>query len=393
MNAPLKKDIEATAEPLKAGPKAKKRGGRRTALMIAVPLLLAGGGVYVWLTGGRYIDTDNAYVQQVKVSLSADVGGRVIEVDVHENQKVAAGDVLFRIDPEPYRIALEQAEAGLAAARANVEQLRVGYGTAQAKLDSADLALNLRQREYDRRKSSVDQGISATASLDDVALSLQTANSSVALAKQELAAATAALAGNPDIKTDDHPAVRTAIALRDNAQRNLEKTTVRAPAGGIVSQMASLNVGQFVATGSTIASLIKSTDTWIDANFKETQIEGLVAGLPVDIGVDAYPGLALHGTVDSIGAATGSQFALIPAQNATGNWVKVTQRITVRVKLDDNNQTEPARVAVGYERHRSRRYRQDHSRKDALIQQEGASTWLPAKPFQHPPLWWRTRVC
>ncbi|WP_456077338.1 HlyD family secretion protein [Devosia rhodophyticola] len=222
MNAPLKKDIEATAEPVDAAPPAKKRG-RRTALMIVVPLVLAGGGAYVWLTGGRYIDTDNAYVQQVKVSLSADVGGRVIEVDVRENQKVAAGDVLFQIDPEPYRIALEQAEAGLAAARANVEQLRVAYGTAQAKLDSARLALDLRQREFDRRKSSVDQGISATASLDDVALALQTAKSTLSLANQELAAATAALAGNPDIKTDDHPTVRTAIAQRDNAQRNLEK--------------------------------------------------------------------------------------------------------------------------------------------------------------------------
>lgn len=333
MNAPMKKDAVVTAEPVPAESKPKGRS-RRTVLMVAVPLLLAVGGGYAWLNGGRFVDTDNAYVQQVKVSLSADVGGRVIEVDVHENQEVAAGDVLFRIDPEPYRIALEQAEAGLAAARVNVEQLRVGYGTAQAKLDAANLTLTLRQTEYDRRKSSVDQGISATASMDDVALSLQGAQSTLALAKQELAAATAALAGNPNIATEDHPAVRNAIALRDNAQRNLEKSTVIAPASGVVSQMASLNVGQFVATGTTIASLIKSTDTWIDANFKETQIDGLKDGLPVEVGVDAYPGLKLHGTLDSIGAATGSQFSLIPAQNATGNWVKVTQRITVRIKLD-----------------------------------------------------------
>jgi membrane fusion protein (multidrug efflux system) len=313
----------------------KKSRVRRNVLMFGVPLLLAAGGGYFYLNGGRYVDTDNAYVQQVKVSLSADVAGRVTEVDVAENQQVAAGAVLFKIDPEPYRIALAQADAALASARVNVEQLRVAYSTAQAKLTSAQQTLELRQNEYDRQKALVDQGTSAKASLDDVNLSLQTANSTVLLAQQELAGAVAALAGDPLIKVDAHPAVLTALAARDVAARNLEKTTVLAPADGVVSQMASLNVGQFVATGTTIASIIRSGNTWIEANFKETQLDGLKSGLPVEVSVDAYPGVSLHGTVDSIGAATGSQFALIPAQNATGNWVKVTQRITVRVKLDD----------------------------------------------------------
>ena len=362
MNAPMKKNAEAEATPVDAptpvtavppaatveavAPPKKKGKLRRNLLMFGLPLVLAAGGAYFYLNGGRFVDTDNAYVQQVKVSLSADVAGRVTEVDVAENQEVAAGDVLFKIDPEPYRIAMDQAEAALASARVNVEQLRVAYGTAQAKLTAAQQTLDLRKNEFDRQQASVNQGVSATASLDAVSLSLQDAKSDVALAQQDLASTVAALAGDPQIETDMHPAVRTAIAARESAARALAKTTVVAPAAGVISQMASLNVGQFVATGTTIASLIKSTDTWIEANFKETQLDGLKQGLPVEVSVDAYPGRSLHGSVDSIGAATGSQFALIPAQNATGNWVKVTQRITVRVKLDNQNDAELLRAGM-----------------------------------------------
>lgn len=364
MNAPLKKNADADATlvaapspvhavppiaPEAAVPEKKKGRGRRTVLMYGLPLLLVAGGGYFYLTGGRYVGTDNAYVQQVKVSLSSDVAGRVTEVDVAENQRVEAGAVLFKLDPEPYRIALEQADAALAVARVNVEQLRVAYGTAQAKLAAAQQKLDLRQHEFDRQKASVEQGISASASLDDVKLSLQSATSEVALAQQNLASTVAALAGDPQIATDAHPAVRTALAARDVAARNLEKATIVAPSAGIISQMASLNVGQFVGTGTTIASLIKSDDTWIEANFKETQLSGLKDGQAVDVTVDAYPGLTMHGEVDSIGAATGSQFALIPAQNATGNWVKVTQRVTVRVKLDDQADADMLRAGMSAE--------------------------------------------
>jgi membrane fusion protein, multidrug efflux system len=321
---------QAPAEPVK-----KKRSARRVLLMVAVPALLLGGGAYFYLTGGRYIDTDNAYVQQAKVSISPDVAGRVTSVSVSNNQLVAAGDPLFTIDAEPYRIALNQAEAALASARVNVEQLRVGLAVAQAKLAAANDTLEIRQKEWDRKEALQTQGVTAEASLDDARLALQTAQSTVALETQDVANATAALGGDPDIETDQHPAVLAALAARDNAARNLEKTTVVAPAAGIVSQVASLNVGQFVAVGSTIATLVETGDTWVEANFKETQLTGLETGMPVEVTVDAYPGLALSGHIDSIGAATGAEFALIPAQNATGNWVKVVQRIPVRIVLDD----------------------------------------------------------
>lgn len=316
-----------------SAPAPKKRNGRRIVIMAAVPVILAAVGGYFYFTGGRYQETDNAYVEQAKVSLSSDVAGRIVSVAVHENQVVKAGDVLFAIDAEPYRIALAQADAALATARVNVEQLKVAYGTAKAQLEAAQSTLAIRQAAYDRKNALVEGGNASDATLDDVKLALETARNAVTAAGQQLASATAALTGNPDIPTDDHPAVRAALAARDTAARNLDKTTVVAPADGIISQVASLNAGQFIATGTTIASLIETGATWIEANFKETQLAALHEGMPVEIKIDAYPGVAFEGELESIAAATGAEFALVPAQNATGNWVKVTQRVPVRIAV------------------------------------------------------------
>lgn len=313
---------------------AKRRGGGRFVLMAGVPLLLLAGGGWFWLTGGRYEETDNAYVQQAKLSLSADVSGRVSEVRVTDNQVVEAGDVLFIIDPSPFKIALSQAEAALASARVNVEQLKVSVGTAKAQLQAAQATLAIRQSTFDRTKSLVTQGVNANSSLDDSRLALQQAQTAVDLANQQLAAATAALAGDASIATDDHPMVLAALAAVEQAQRNLSKTTVLAPADGIVSNVSSLNVGQFIAAGAMIAALVETNDTWVQANFKETQLAALEVGQIVDVRLDAYAE-PLHGHVESFSAATGSEFALIPAQNATGNWVKVVQRVPVRIALDD----------------------------------------------------------
>ncbi|HWU17747.1 MAG TPA: HlyD family secretion protein [Devosia sp.] len=325
------------AEAAQPAPAPKKKNGLRLPLMLGVPLLLVAGGGWFWLTGGRYEDTDNAYVQQAKVSLSADVAGRVSAVKVIENQTVKAGDVLFTLDPQPYQIALSQANAALATARVNVEQLKVSYGTALAQLKSSEDTLAIRKAAFDRQSTLVTQGINANATLDDTKLAYQQAQSSVDLANQQVAAATAALAGNPDIPTDTHPAVLSAMAAVEQAERDLAKTSVVAPADGIVANVSSLNVGQFIAAGTTIASLVESQATWVQANFKETQLAELKVGQPVDIHVDAYPGV-LHGSIESLGAATGSEFSLIPAQNATGNWVKVVQRLPVRIALPDDQE-------------------------------------------------------
>jgi membrane fusion protein (multidrug efflux system) len=334
--APQPAPQQPPAAPAAAAPAPEKRrrtpGPRRLLLMIGVPLLLAVGGGYFWLTGGRYEDTDNAYVQQAKVSLSADVAGRITAVNVSENQVVKAGDVLFTIDPESYQIALDQANAALASARLNVAQLKVSYGTAQAQLASAQQTLTVRQAAYDRQAALVKQGVNSSSTLDDVTLALQQAQAAVDLANQQVAAAIAALGGDPNIEVDKHPTVLAAQAQVEAAQRNLAHSTVKAPAGGIVANVANLNVGQYVTAGTTIATLVETDGTWVEANFKETQLTNMRAGQPAEVKIDAYPG-SFAGKVESIGAATGAEFSLIPPQNATGNWVKVVQRVPVRIEL------------------------------------------------------------
>jgi membrane fusion protein (multidrug efflux system) len=314
--------------------------------MVAVPLALAIAGGWFWLTGGRYVDTDNAYVEQAKLSISPDVAGRIVAVAVADNQQVKAGDKLFALDPVPYQIALDQANAALAAARLNIQQQQVGYQTAQSKLDAAQSALEIEQRNFDRTQSLAKQGLSAQTALDDATSALQAAQTAVSVAQQAVASAAAALGGDPAGPVEEQPAVRTALAARETAQRNLSKTTVLAPADGVVSQVSSLNVGQFVAIGTTIASLVETGETWVEANFKETQLTDIVAGQPVEVSVDAYPG-RIEGKVASIGAATGSEFSLIPAQNATGNWVKVVQRIPVRIEIDQSDAAQMARLRTG----------------------------------------------
>ncbi|MCB1387643.1 MAG: HlyD family secretion protein [Rhodobacteraceae bacterium] len=327
-------DDTATTPAAAAPPPAPPKRRRRRGLMLSVPLALALAGGWVWLHGGRYETTDNAYVRQAILPVSADVAGRIAEVAVHENQSVAAGEVMFRLDDEPYRIALDQAEAALAAARLAAEQQRSAWVTAQGRLEAAQQVLDLRERDYQRQNDLASRGVITTAALDNASLTVQAAENDVRLAALSVTQAAAALGGDPQRATDSLPSVRAALSAREAAQRALDHTVIRAPAGGIVSQTASLNVGQFVGTGTMVASLVEAESSWIEANFKETQIGALVPGQPVTVEIDAYAGLELTGTLDSIGAATGSQFSLIPAQNATGNWVKVVQRVPVRIRLN-----------------------------------------------------------
>jgi membrane fusion protein (multidrug efflux system) len=336
MNARVEVPAEAQAAIPEASfpPKKRKRRLLRLTLMVSVPLLRAVVGAYFWLTGGRYIETDNAYVKQTMAAVSADVAGKIVEVDVKESQKVKAGDVLFRIDPEPFRIAVDQDEAALASARLQVKQLRAAYATAEAKLDADRATAEIRHRELTRSADLAGKGFAAASALDESRLAAQQADAQVELSQRAVDAAAAALDGKPDAPIDDHPIVQAALAAKEKAKLDLARTTVRAPKDGVASQVAKLNVGQYVSEGTEMLSLVETSDTWIEANFKETQLTEVHPGQPAEVTVDTYPGLKLEGKVQSIGAATGSEFSLIPAQNATGNWVKVVQRIPVRIRVD-----------------------------------------------------------
>ncbi|MES0100981.1 HlyD family secretion protein [Mesorhizobium sp. M0019] len=320
--------------PAPVAPKKERRAGRFL-LMFVLPAALIAGGSYVWVTGGRYQETENANLQQAKVSIAADTAGRIVQVDIFDNQSVKQGDVLFAIDPEPYRIALAQADAAVAGARLNVEQLRAAYSQALAQEKSDESQVQYAQSQYDRAADLAQKGINAKSSLDEAKNDLDKAKQQLAVAQQGIVSAKAALGGNPDIETDKHPTVMAALAARDKAAYDLVQTTVKAPADGIISQAASFKVGQYVGSGTPLFSLVETGDTWVDANFKETQLTNMKPGQKAEIVVDTYPGKTFEATVKAIGAGTGAEFSLLPAQNATGNWVKVTQRIPVRLELAD----------------------------------------------------------
>jgi membrane fusion protein (multidrug efflux system) len=335
MKAPPEGAPKPAAVPEATIAKTRRPNRRRLILMAAVPVLLLLVGAYFWLTGGRYIATDNAYVQQDRVTLTADVPGRIVQVAVGENQHVKAGDILFKIDPEPYRIALAQAEAALASARLQVEQLRAAYQDALAAVKSTQDKNDFAQKTLQRQQDLLKKGVTTEAAFDQAQSDAQTAEQALAQAQQQVVSARAALGGNPDIVTDQHPLVLAALAARDQAALNLKNTDVHAPADGIVVQAGSMKVGQYVSSPAAmptpILGLIEDESTYVEANFKETELTNIKVGNKATISVDVYPGHKFDAVVTSIGPGTGSEFSLLPAQNATGNWVKVVQRVPVRL--------------------------------------------------------------
>ncbi|AXC50098.1 HlyD family secretion protein [Paracoccus suum] len=329
--APPAPAIAPTVEP------APKRGRRRI-LMFSVPMLLALVGGYVWLSGGRYEETDNANLHQARLLIASDLSGRVAEVGAVDNQPVAKGALLFRVDPEPYKLALQQADASVAAARVQVAQLKAALSAADAQRNLAQGDLDFVETEAQRQATLTKRGVSSAANQDSAQHDLLRAKQALAAADVGVQGAAAALGGDPQAPVDSHPLVLQAIAARDKAAYTLTQTEVRAPMAGIVYQAASFRPGQFVAAGSPAFSLVATGDSWVDANFKETQLEALRPGEPAEVEFDAFPGRTYHGTVQAVGAGTGAEFSLLPAQNASGNWVKVTQRVPVRLRLTEGQE-------------------------------------------------------
>ena len=319
--------IDATAD----APRERRRWGR-LALMLIVPILIALGGAYMWMTSGRYISTDNAYVQQDMTSVSPDVSGRIVAVNVQENQRVRKGDVLFRIDPEPYRIALEQADAALAEARVDVSTKATDTGGAAADLASARADLTLAQATYGRQAALMQRGFTTRASVDAATQAVAAARARIASAEADAARARQQL-GSGTQSGGIPAAIQSAMARREKAALDFARTTVRAPYDGIVSQTSRLQVGNITPSGLPALTLVAARGAYVEANFKETDLDHMRVGQPATIAFDAYPELEVKARVESIGAGTGSRFSVLPAQNATGNWVKVTQRVPVRLAI------------------------------------------------------------
>jgi membrane fusion protein (multidrug efflux system) len=303
----------------------------RLALLLSVPLILIVIGGYMWLSSGRYVSTDNAYVQQDMVSVAPEVNGVIAEVLVRENQRVRRGQLLFRIDQRPFRIALAQADAQIAAAQVQVNQLETRSAGTGADIEGARANVVYQQREFDRLAELMRRGWITRSRHDEALHNLQEARERLANAQAAAATAQSALLGGG---AGDQPALQAARVAREQALLNLARTEVRAPADGTISQTDRLQAGAAVVTGVPVVTLVRGATSYVEANYKETDLANMYVGQPAEVDIDAYPGVEIRGHVASIGAGTGAQFSVLPAQNASGNWVKVRQRVPVRIALD-----------------------------------------------------------
>lgn len=306
-----------------------KKPARRSVLMISVPLIIAIAGLFFWLTSGRTVETDNAYVKQDVTAISTQVNGPVVAVYVDENQHVEKGDMLYRVDPAPFEAAVHAAEAQLAAARLQTSQLVVQASGTGADIEGARANLAIAQRALDRQAALLKRGFTTRADYDDALNEVTKAETQLAGARARSNNASAAIAPG-----GNQPAIAAAQAALEKARLDLAHAVIRAPTSGIVAKSDRLLVGQSAITGVAMLSIVGDKPAWVEANFKESDLAKMAVGQPADVTFDAYPGLKMKGRVASIGAGTGSEFSVLPAQNANGNWVKVTQRVPVRIAFD-----------------------------------------------------------
>jgi membrane fusion protein (multidrug efflux system) len=305
----------------------------RRPLMILGPVAVVVGALVLYLATGRYVTEEDAYVQAVNVSISPQTAGQVLTIAAKSNTAVTKNDPLFNLDPEPYRIALANAEAQLGIARDQANTLIETYRSRVKQIDEAKATLDYAQTNYDRQQHLFDTGAVPRATLDAAIRDLQSAKANLASLQREAAAALAQLGGNPDRPIDQQATVKQAQAAVDTAARNLRLTSIVAPFDGIPNNVESIAVGAFLNAGQSAFPLVSTHDLYIEANIKETELTYVREGDPAQVTVDAYPDSSLAARVTTLAPASGSVFALLPPQNATGNWVKVVQRIPVRLSF------------------------------------------------------------
>jgi membrane fusion protein, multidrug efflux system len=333
--------------PVAAPARRKTRAQRlRRPLMSLAVIAVVGGGAYVYFTGGRYQSTDDAYAQAATVSISANVAGRVIEIDVRDNEFVHRGTTLFRLDDAPFRIAVSDAIARLGDTRLQIESLKSSYRQRQVELRAAQDTQAYAQQQYNRQTRLLTSGIASQAQFDQAAHALDVARQQVANVKQQIGVALANLGGDPNIAPERHPLVEQAQAALDRAQLNLSYTVISAPTDGVVAKVEQLQVGDIIAASAPAFALVSAGDVWIEANFKEVQLARMRPGQMATVKIDRYPGRTFPAKITSVSPSTGSQFSLLPPENATGNWVKVVQRVPVRLQLTQSDAEFPLQAGL-----------------------------------------------
>jgi len=307
-------------------------------LLIVVPAIGLGIAASIYLAGGKTVGTDNAYVRAGILAVAAEVAGPIVEVAVRENQSVDKGQLLFRIAPEPFRIALARAEADLLRARTEIDVLKAGYRRKREEVTLAETKHDFAEREARRLNDLAQKSIVSQTALDQARHAAAVARQEIAVLRQEAQQIVANLGGSPDTPPERHALVQEAASRRDQAALDLARTDIRAALTGIVAKVPE--IGAFVRAGMPAMSLIGSDRLWIEANLKETDLAHVRPGQRVRIVVDTFSDREWRGWVESVAQATGAEFSVLPAQNATGNWVKVVQRVPVRIAIE-NGEGDP----------------------------------------------------
>ncbi|KWV53036.1 transporter [Bradyrhizobium macuxiense] len=323
----------------------KQRGGlmgglrryRRTLLLVVLPIVAVIGGIVFYLNGGRYVGTDDAYVGAQKVLITPEISGKIDKIVVKEGQHVKKGDELFEIDPVPFRLAVDQAKAALDQTKTTYDNLVDNIKINTKMLAFAEQSIELKKRDVERKSTLAKQNFGSQLDLDNAANAQVTAESLAQYVRQQISNAKTQLLGNVDLPIEQFPPYAAAKAKLDDAQRNLDHTVLRAPMDGVATQVDQIQLGRFVAAGSPVFSVIDIDNPWVDANPKESDFTYVAVGQPVTLDVDAFPNHVFKGTVGSLSPGTGAQFAILPPQNATGNFVKVVQRVPVRIYFDKDD--------------------------------------------------------
>jgi membrane fusion protein (multidrug efflux system) len=339
----------ATPAAAAEAPGPSRRRWLRPALFALLPLALIAGG-YWYVTGGQVMWTDDAYVEADKVGVSTDVSGIVKEIDVSNNQEVAAGQVLFRMDDLPFRLALERAEAQVGIVRNDLNALKANYADMEAQIKQAQYDIEYYDREFRRQQELAAKNVASQQTFDTARRNFQNAQQRQASLNQQLAAIAANLNGDPGIPVEQHPRYRDAVAQRDEAARQLDHTVVKAAFAGIVTNVPAIAPGKFLQASMTAFFLVATDHVWVDSNPKETELTYVRPGQPVTVTVDTYPDVEWHGAAESISPAAAQEFQLLPAQNTSGNWVKIVQRIPMRVRVDTSDKNlPPLRIGMSVE--------------------------------------------
>ena len=334
---PRAKERSAAADNVR---KLRRRQRVRGGLFALLPIVLVLGG-YFYVTGGQVMSTDDAYVQAERVGISSDVSGIVQDVDVKDNQRVEAGQLLYRLGPRQFQIALDNATANLAQIALSIDAMKQDYKRMLSDVAAQQAQVDLDQTNFDRNAKLLKTATVSQAMFDQMRYTLDNDKSKLAALQQQAMVQLAKLGGNPDIAVTDHPQYRQAQAQVDEAQRQLDHTAVKAPFAGIVTNVPAIAPGKYLAASTTAFFLVDTDHVWIDATPKETELTYVRPGQPVTVTVDTYPDVGWHGVVESVSPAAAQEFQLLPAQNTSGNWVKVVQRVPMRVRLDATDKKLP----------------------------------------------------